>query len=444
MASTYSDLLRLELMANKENKGTWGDKTNNNLDTVLEAAIAGMATVVMGNSDYTVTTANASDDEARKAILKITSSVSLTTTRNVIVPTSSKIYIVSNATTGGQSIIVKTASGTGITITNNSTKLLYCDGTNIVEAVTQINSNTLTSNVVTANTVTANSITANTTLFVGPSTSANNARFPNTKVVISTTPTDNQKNEIHNIGLLAEGLAHSTDSTVYGIGVYGVGYTSATTRCGGVVGEGHVQAATDVGSAIGVRGYSNDAHSGGHNVGLYGDASGASGSGSNYALYLNNGGIYSATAQTWVLSGDLTYSGANVVFSSSNVYTTGVSSILIGGTGKIGYNTGAGGTVTQLTNKSTSVTLNKGSGQITTNNAVLLGNTTVSFTLQNSTIAAGDVLVLNHYSGGTAGSYALNAQSAAGSASINIRNITNASLTEAITIAYAVIKTATA
>jgi predicted aconitase with swiveling domain len=77
------------------------------------------------------------------------------------------------------------------------------------------------------------------------------------------------------------------------------------------------------------------------------------------------------------------------------------------------------------------------------NAAALAADTTVSFTLTNSSIAAGDILVMNHISGGTAGSYLLNAQSAAGSASINVRNITAGSLSEAIVIAFAVIKSTT-
>jgi len=111
--------------------------------------------------------------------------------------------------------------------------------------------------------------------------------------------------------------------------------------------------------------------------------------------------------------------------------------------GAIGYGTGAGGTVSQSTSKSTGVTLNTSSGQITLNNAALAADTTVSFTLTNSAIAAGDVLVMNHISGGTAGSYVLNAQCAAGSASINVRNITAGSLSEAIVIQFALIKGAT-
>ena len=113
-------------------------------------------------------------------------------------------------------------------------------------------------------------------------------------------------------------------------------------------------------------------------------------------------------------------------------------------TDKAGYITGEGGTVTQGTSKATSVTLSKKCGQITMHDAALAAATTVSFTLTNSTIVATDLLVLNHVSGGTAGAYLLNAQAGAGSASINVRNITAGSLGEAIVIGFAVIKAVTA
>jgi hypothetical protein len=109
-------------------------------------------------------------------------------------------------------------------------------------------------------------------------------------------------------------------------------------------------------------------------------------------------------------------------------------------TDKTGYITGEGGTVAQSSSKSTTVTLNKKCGQITMNGAALAAATTVSFTLTNSTIAVTDLLVLNHVSGGTAGSYLLNAQAASGSASINVRNINGSSLSEAIVIGFAVVK----
>lgn len=106
---------------------------------------------------------------------------------------------------------------------------------------------------------------------------------------------------------------------------------------------------------------------------------------------------------------------------------------------------GAGGTATQGSGsgKATGVTLNKICGQITTDAATLNAATTVSFTLTNSTIAATDVMILNHVSGGTAGAYTLNAQCGASSATINIRNVTAGNLSEAIVIAYVVIKAVT-
>jgi hypothetical protein len=106
----------------------------------------------------------------------------------------------------------------------------------------------------------------------------------------------------------------------------------------------------------------------------------------------------------------------------------------------IGYATGAGGTATQATSKSTGVTLNAAVGRITMNAASLAAGAIVSFTLTDSSIAANDLLVLNHVSGGTAGAYTLNAQCASGSAAINVRNATSGALAEAIVVAFAVVK----
>lgn len=111
----------------------------------------------------------------------------------------------------------------------------------------------------------------------------------------------------------------------------------------------------------------------------------------------------------------------------------------------IGYAPGAGigGTVTQLTSKSTGVTLNKLTGEITMNNAALAAATIVSFVLTDSAIAATDIMILNHVSGGTLGSYGLNAACAAGSATIYVRNNSAASLSEALVLGFALVKGAT-
>jgi len=111
---------------------------------------------------------------------------------------------------------------------------------------------------------------------------------------------------------------------------------------------------------------------------------------------------------------------------------------------KAGYTTsGDGGTVTQATSKSTAVTLSKKCGQITMHNASLAADAIVSFTLTNTEIAAGDLLVLNHVSGGTPGAYVLNARCAAGSATIDVTNISAGALGEAIVIAFALVQART-
>jgi len=112
-------------------------------------------------------------------------------------------------------------------------------------------------------------------------------------------------------------------------------------------------------------------------------------------------------------------------------------------TAGIGYSTGAGGTETQLSSKSTGVTLNKITGQITLNNATLNAATNVSFTLTNSAISNTDVMIINHISGGTVGAYTFNGACGNGSATITIRNITAGNLSEAPVIRFVVIKGAT-
>jgi hypothetical protein len=107
---------------------------------------------------------------------------------------------------------------------------------------------------------------------------------------------------------------------------------------------------------------------------------------------------------------------------------------------QLGYSTGAQGTVTQATDKSTGVTLNKSAGRITMNNAALASNTAASFTLTNSVISANDVIILNVSGGGTAGAYTTYVSSmTTGSAVITLRNMSAGSLSEAVIVNYAII-----
>jgi hypothetical protein len=107
---------------------------------------------------------------------------------------------------------------------------------------------------------------------------------------------------------------------------------------------------------------------------------------------------------------------------------------------QIGYGTAAQGTVTQATDKSTGVTLNKSSGRITMNNAALASNTAASFTLTNNLISTNDVIITNVSGGGTAGAYTTYVSSmTAGSAVITLRNLSAGSLSEAVIVNYAII-----
>lgn len=165
-------------------------------------------------------------------------------------------------------------------------------------------------------------------------------------------------------------------------------------------------------------------------------------------LYAGSGaaGITNGTSNVKILSNSSVLvsvaNTANVVTISANTVST-TTGILSSSTAGIGFTTGAGGTVTQLTDKSTDVTLNKICGQITMNNASLAGGAIVSFGLNNTTIDPQDVLILNHVSGGTAGAYALNAQPSADQATINVTNITGGALGEAIVIGFVVVKAST-
>lgn len=132
MASTYSPSLRLELIGNGEQSGTWGTTTNTNLGTLIEQAITGVQTITMVNADYTLASFNGASDEARNAVLVVTGTNSAE--RSVICPAENKVYIVRNATTGGFDIRLKTVSGTGVLIPTATTAILYCDGSEFYSA----------------------------------------------------------------------------------------------------------------------------------------------------------------------------------------------------------------------------------------------------------------------------------------------------------------------
>lgn len=109
-------------------------------------------------------------------------------------------------------------------------------------------------------------------------------------------------------------------------------------------------------------------------------------------------------------------------------------------TAGVGYRTGAGGTITQLTSKATSVTLGTNCGQITTHNALMATGAVVAFLVLGAPCVATDVIVANHVSGGTLGNYLIAPQAGAGAWSMNIRNLTAGNQSDALVINFAILK----
>ena len=135
MASTFTTL-GIEKMATGENAGTWGTKTNTNLD-IINTAVSGYVeqAVTSGSTLALSITDGASTATAQNAVIKLTGTI--TGNSIVTVPDSvEKVYIVTNGTSGAYTVQFKTASGTGITfgVSEKTTRLVYSDGTNIVDA----------------------------------------------------------------------------------------------------------------------------------------------------------------------------------------------------------------------------------------------------------------------------------------------------------------------
>jgi len=138
MASTFSSDLKLELMATGENAGTWGTKTNTNLNLVQQA-VAGYQAIAVASSDVALTMDNATISNARNATLKFTGT--LAANRTVTVPDSiEKVYnIVDGTNHAGYTLTFKTASGTGVLLCEGNNYVVFADGTNVVKLTEQRN-----------------------------------------------------------------------------------------------------------------------------------------------------------------------------------------------------------------------------------------------------------------------------------------------------------------
>jgi microcystin-dependent protein len=143
MPSTYSPDLRIELIANGEQSGTWGSTTNTNLGTLIEDAISGAVSVTTGNTNQALLALNGTADQARcAAVILNTSSGG---NYNVYVPPVTKLYVIQNASGSHTATIYcstvlgnTTAAGTGVAVPVGKSVLLRSDGTNIVEQLNHV------------------------------------------------------------------------------------------------------------------------------------------------------------------------------------------------------------------------------------------------------------------------------------------------------------------
>ena len=137
MASSYSTDLKLELMVTGENSGTWGDKTNTNLNLVQQAIAGYEAVTVNGTGDTALAMTDATLSNARNAVVELTGTITGNIT--VSIPDGiEKTYYIYNNTTGAFTVQFKTTSGTGptFTATDKGYKIVYSDGTDVIEVPT--------------------------------------------------------------------------------------------------------------------------------------------------------------------------------------------------------------------------------------------------------------------------------------------------------------------
>ena len=130
MTSSFSTDLKLELMASGENSGTWGNKTNTNLELV-EHAIAGFQSIAITSTNTTLLMTDAQISDARNAVIKFTGTLSANST--VFVQSGiEKTYILENATSGAYTLAFNQVGGSSViwSTTDKGIKQIYLDGTN--------------------------------------------------------------------------------------------------------------------------------------------------------------------------------------------------------------------------------------------------------------------------------------------------------------------------
>ena len=161
MATAYTSLLGLALPVTGELSGTWGNTVNTEITSLLDSAIAG-TTTISADADITLTTTTGAANEAREAIILWTAGG--TATRNITAPAQSKAYIVINASSSTQSIVLRGAGPTtGVTIIKGEAAVCAWNGTDFIK-VSNISGAGVFSSLTVTGTTTLSGLTASTAL----------------------------------------------------------------------------------------------------------------------------------------------------------------------------------------------------------------------------------------------------------------------------------------
>ena len=175
--ASYTNSLRLTLPVTGTEDGTWGDTVNNGITTLIDTSIAGTAAITMTAANYTLTSNSGATDEARSMFITLGGTPGAS--YNVICPTKSKLYFVKNSTAFAQTF--KTLAGTGISVPNSGAIMaLYCDGTDVVDAITRFSAITLGTALAVASGGTGAATLAANNVILGNGTSAVQVVAPGT------------------------------------------------------------------------------------------------------------------------------------------------------------------------------------------------------------------------------------------------------------------------
>jgi len=232
MASSYSTDLKLELMVTGENSGTWGDKTNTNLN-LLDQAVAGYQNVVLTSTNTTLVMTNATVSNARNAVLKLTGTLSANST--VYVATGiTKPYLIDNQTTGAYTLAINQVGGASVIwgTTDKSLKSIYLNGTDAIDTgiVTLTGVQTLTNKTLSSPTITtAATLNAQAELRLADADSSNyvglkSGTTVNTNIVWTLPTADGTSNQV----LTTNGSGTLSFATVSGGAAWQTPISSAT------------------------------------------------------------------------------------------------------------------------------------------------------------------------------------------------------------------------